>query len=73
MDGRSVRILTVMDEFTREGLEIDVARSTSAEWVISRLAQLVATHGAPAYLRSDNGPEFVAVDVQTWIAHWQIG
>jgi putative transposase len=73
MDGCSLRILTVMDEFTREGLAIDVARSTSAAWVISRLAQLVATHGAPAYLRSDNGPEFVAVAVQTWLAQRQIG
>jgi putative transposase len=62
-----------MDEFTREGLEIAVERSTSADWVISRLAQLVATQGAPAYLRSDNGPEFVAVAVQTWLAQRTIG
>lgn len=73
MDGSVLRILTVMDEFTREGLEIDVASSTSADWVISRLAQLVAAHGAPAYLRSDNGPEFVAIAVQTWLAQRQIG
>jgi len=72
MDGSSLRILTVMDEFTREGLEIAVDRSTSADWVISHLAQLVATHGAPAYLRSDNGPEFVAVAVQQWLHTQQI-
>jgi putative transposase len=73
VNGSCLRVLTVMDEFTREGLEIDVATTTSADWVIHRLAQLVATHGAPAYLRSDNGPEFVAIAVQPWLAQRQIG
>lgn len=71
-DGSVLRILTVMDEFTREGLDIDVATTTSAERVIERLEQLVALHGAPAYLRSDNGPEFVAVAVQLWLAHRRV-
>jgi putative transposase len=71
-DGRSLRILTVMDEFTREGLDIDVVTSASADWVISRLARLVADYGAPAHLRSDNGPEFVAVAVQQWLTTQQI-
>lgn len=70
--GNVLRILTVMDEFTREGLDIDVARSTSAERVISRLEHLVRVHGAPASLRSDNGPEFVALAVQSWLAECQI-
>jgi len=73
VDGSCLRVLTVMDEFTREGLAIDVDTTTSAGWVIHRLAQLVATHGASAYLRSDNGPEFVAIAVQTWLAQRQIG
>jgi putative transposase len=73
LDGSVLRILTVMDEFTREGLDIDVDISSSADRVISRLEQLVALHGAPAYLRSDNGPEFVAVAVQVWLAQRQIG
>lgn len=68
MDGTTLRILTVMDEFTREGLAIDVAFTTSAERVIGVLTALLAQHGAPAYLRSDNGAEFVAVAVQTWLA-----
>ena len=68
-DGTPLRILTVMDEFTREGLAIDVALTTSAERVIGVLSALVAQHGAPAHLRSDNGPEFVALAVQTWLAH----
>lgn len=65
--GRVLRILTVMDEFTREGLAIDVGLSTSAERVVGVMAQLVAIHGAPAYVRSDNGAEFIAVAVQLWL------
>jgi putative transposase len=67
-DGTTLRILTVMDEFSREGLAVDVALTTSAERVIGVLTALVAQHGAPAYLRSDNGAEFVATAVQGWLA-----
>jgi putative transposase len=67
VDGMPLRILTVMDEFTREGLAIDVALSTSAERVIGVLTALIAQHSAPAYLRSDNGAEFVATAVQAWL------
>ena len=67
-DGRKLYILTVMDEFTREGLALDVALSTSAERVIRVLTALVAQHGAPSNLRSDNGAEFVATAVQLWLA-----
>ena len=56
-----------MDEFTREGLALDVAHTTSAERVIGVLTALFAQHGAPGYLRSDNGPEFVAQAVQLWL------
>jgi putative transposase len=71
-DGTPLRILTVMDEFTREGLALDVALTTSAERVIGVLTALVAQHGAPTYLRSDNGAEFVATAVQTWLAHYGV-
>lgn len=67
-DGTALRILRVMDEFTREGLALDVALTTSAERVIGVLTALVAQHGAPAQLRSDNGAEFVAKAVQGWLA-----
>ena len=70
--GTVLRVLTVMDEFTREGLAIDAATTTSAERVIGVLARLVAVHGAPAYVRSDNGAEFVALAVQRWLAQRQI-
>ncbi len=67
-DGTPLRILTVMDEFTREGLAIDIALTTSAERVIGVLTALVAQHGAPMQLRSDNGAEFVATAIQVWLA-----
>jgi putative transposase len=67
--GTPLRILTVMDEFTREGLALDVALTTSAERVLGVLTTLVAQHGAPMHLRSDNGAEFVAMAVQTWLTH----
>ena len=67
-DGRKLYILTVMDEFTREGLALDVALNTSSERVIGVLTALVAQYGAPGYLRSDNGAEFVATAVQNWLA-----
>jgi putative transposase len=67
-DGTPLRILTVMDEFTREGMALNVALTPSAERVIGALTALVAQHGAPAHLRSDNGAEFVALAVQTWLA-----
>lgn len=68
-DGTPLRILTVMDEFTRQGLAIDVALTTSAERVIGVLNALFTQHGAPTHLRSDNGAEFVAIAVQSWLAH----
>lgn len=70
--GGVLRVLTVMDEFTREGLAIDVDTFSSAERVITVLSQLVASHGAPDYLRSDNGAEFTALAVQAWLAKQQI-
>lgn len=66
-DGRKLYILTVMDEFTREGLALDVALTTSAERVIGVVTALIAQHGAPGNLRSDNGAEFVAKAVQMWL------
>jgi putative transposase len=66
-DGTPLRLLTMMDEFTREGLTIDVAVTTSAERVIGVLSALFAQQGAPAHLRSDNGAEFVVIAVQTWL------
>lgn len=67
-DGTPLRILTVIDACTREGLALDVAVTTSAERVIGVRTVLIAQHGAPTHLRSDNGAEFVATTVQAWLA-----
>jgi putative transposase len=66
-DGRTLKCLTVIDEFTRECLAIDVAGGIRSGRVIEVLAQLVSVHGAPCYLRSDNGPEFVARAILRWL------
>jgi putative transposase len=66
-DGRSLKCLTIVDEFTRECLAIDVAGSIRSGRVIDVLSQLISVHGAPRYLRSDNGPEFVALALLRWV------
>lgn len=71
-DGRTLKCLTVIDEFTRECLAIDVAGSIRSARVIEVLTKLVSVHGAPRYLRSDNGPEFVARAVLRWLLTAQI-
>jgi putative transposase len=59
-DGRKLKILTVQDEYTRLALAVEVARRMPASGVWAVLQRLFAEHGAPAYVRSDNGPEFIA-------------
>jgi transposase InsO family protein len=66
-DGRPVRMLTIVDEYTRECLAIDVARRLNSDDVLERLAWLFATRNVPKYLRSDNGPEFTARAAREWI------
>jgi transposase InsO family protein len=66
-DGRPVKILAVVDEYSRECLTLRVARQCRATDVIETLADLFVTHGAPACLRSDNGPEFTAQVVRAWL------
>jgi transposase InsO family protein len=66
-DGRRVRILAIIDEYTRECLALDVARRMTSEDVIYRLGQLFVERGVPAYIRSDNGPEFTAKAVREWL------
>jgi putative transposase len=68
-DGRSFRMLTVVDEHTRECLAIDVARNLRSDDVLERLAWLMATRGVPKYIRSDNGAEFTAKAVRNWLSH----
>ena len=66
-DGRVFRLLTVIDEYTRECLAIQVARQIRSEDVLELLAELFALRGTPEHLRSDNGPEFCAQAVRDWL------
>jgi putative transposase len=65
-NGQQLKCLTVIDEYTRESLAIDVAGSIRSARVIEVLSQLVSVHGAPRILRSDNGPEFVSKALLKW-------
>ena len=66
-DGRRLKLLPVVDEFTRECLAIEVERRLTARDVVATLAYLVELRGAPAFVRSDNGPEFIATAVKAWL------
>lgn len=66
-DGRALKMLPIVDEFTRECLTIRVGRSITSEAVIAALEDLILTRGAPKYIRSDNGPEFIAEAVKSWL------
>jgi transposase InsO family protein len=67
-DGRPLRMLTMVDEYTRECLAIDVARRLNSEDVLDRLEQLFVWRGPPDFIRSDNGAEFTATAVREWLA-----
>ena len=67
-DGRPIRMLTIVDEFTRECLAIDVAKKLTSEDVLERLSDLFIRRGVPEHIRSDNGSEFTAKCVREWLA-----
>ncbi len=67
--GQKLKCLTVVDEYTRECLAIDVNGSICSSHVIDVLSRLMRIHGVPRYLRSDNGPEFVSKILLEWAAH----
>ena len=66
-DGQPLRLLTVVDEFTRECLAIDVARNLKSDDVLEQLTWLMTTRGVPQHIRSDNGSEFTADVVREWL------
>ena len=72
-NGQQLKCLTVTDEFTKEGLAIDVDGRIRSTRVIEVLSRLVSARGAPRFLRSDNGPEFVSKALLTWIVAQGIG
>ena len=71
-DGKVFRTLNILDEHSRECLAIRVKRKLNSGNVIDALSDLFIMRGVPAYIRSDNGPEFVAQAVQDWIGECQI-
>ena len=66
-DGRRIRLMTLIDEFTRKCLAIKVARRINAIGVIETLADVMLIEGLPTYIRSDNGPEMVAKVLREWL------
>ncbi len=68
VDGRTVKFLTIEDEYTRECLAIEVERSITSREVIETLRYLLEVRGAPEHIRSDNGPEFIAKALRAWLA-----
>ncbi len=65
-DGRALRLCNVVDEFSRQALVMHVARSVSADRLVEQLDRLVAQHGAPAFVRCDNGPELTSHALRDW-------
>ena len=70
--GGAIRMLTILDEHTRECHVLRADRALRAADVLAWLGRAIEEHGAPAYLRSDNGPEFIAKEVQRWLAEKRI-
>ena len=66
-DGRTFRLLTIIDEYTRECLAIEVGRKLNHEAVLGRLTELFVLRGVPGHIRSDNGAEFTAHAVRKWL------
>jgi transposase InsO family protein len=66
-DGRPLRILTIIDEYTRESLAISVGRRVTSESVIEQLSDLFIRKGLPEHIRSDNGSEFTAKAIRQWL------
>ena len=67
-DRRTLKYLTVADEFTRAGRRVYCARSITSGSVIEQLELLTSVYGVPDYIRSDNGPEFIAHALKKWLA-----
>ena len=72
-DGRRLKLLVVMDEFTRQVLTIRCSRSCTGPDVVNTLGKLFRLHGVPEHIRSDNGPEFIAKAVRSFLKQLGVG
>lgn len=66
-DGRKIKVLVMIDEFTRECLALRTERRLQSKHVLETVAELIVQHGAPDHIRSDNGPEFIAESLRKWL------
>ncbi|MFC3605445.1 MULTISPECIES: IS3 family transposase [Deinococcus] len=73
LEGTTLKILTLTDEFTRQSLALRVAESFTSMDVKDVLHEVIAKRGAPGFIRSDNGPEFIARDLGIWLAVQDVG
>ncbi len=71
-NGKQIKMLNILDEYTKEALSIDVERNLDHEDVLNRLTDLFITKGIPAYIRSDNGSEFIAKTVREWLGKLKV-
>lgn len=71
-NGQTLKCLTIVDEYTRRCLAIDVANRIRSARVIDQLSRLISVHGAPRYIRSDNGSEFVSKAILRWLTENRI-
>lgn len=67
--GSKIRLLTMIDEYSRQCLAVHCGRRISSDDVIAQLANAMIIHGIPQYIRSDNGPEFIATRLRQWLQH----
>ena len=72
-EGRTLRLLTLIDEYTRECLAIRVERRMGSQEVIETLSDAMLWRGIPKHIRSDNGPEFIAQELRQWLANLGTG
>ena len=72
-DGRALKILNIVDEYSRKNIAMEVFRSCKGEHVIQALGRAMLAHGIPGCIRSDNGSEFINEQVKKWLAENGIG
>jgi len=72
-DGKPLRILAILDEYTRECLSLEVDRQFNSQGVLNRLYDHFIRRGVPEHIRSDNGPEFTAKVVREWLQRLEVG
>lgn len=71
--GQSLKWFSLVDEYTRRCIALDVSKSYRSEDIINRLSEVFVMYGTPSHIRSDNGPEFIAKAIRDWVSQIDIG